>query len=105
MTTRQKITPPPLRLDDLPMFASDRELAEAIVGRDKAEKWMAERLPTIASKPGFPQIDEFHGGRPVRLVAKFYEQYLGETERTRGGAGGARGKENPEAWKPSKHRA
>lgn len=64
-------------LDSLPMFASDRQIAEAIVGRDQAEKWMRERLPTLATKPGFPPIDDFHGGRPVKLVIRFYDDYLG----------------------------
>lgn len=89
----------PLRLDDLPMFATDRQIAEAIVGKDKAEKWMQDRLPTLASKPGFPPIDAFHGGRPVKLVVRFYDEYLG--------TGGTpmlapRGVEDVSGWKPSK---
>lgn len=92
----------PLRLDDLPMFASDRQIAEAIVGKDAAEKWLKERLPTLASKPGFPPIDAFHGGRPVKLVARFYDEYLGT-----GAQPGStpRGVEDVSAWKRSKHRA
>jgi hypothetical protein len=66
----------PLRLDDLPVFATDRQIAEAIVGKDSAEKWMRERLPTLAQKPGFPAIDPFHDGRPVALVRLFYANYL-----------------------------
>lgn len=92
----------PLRLDDLPLFASDQQIAEAIVGKDAAEKWLKERLPALASKPGFPPIDAFHGGRPVKLVARFYDEYLG------GGAGcgsASRGVEDVSAWKPSKRRA
>jgi len=92
----------PLRLDDLPMFATDRQIAEAIVGKDKAEKWMRERLPTLASKPGFPPIDPFHGGRPVKLVARFYDEYLGVGK---SGAPGPRGVEDVRAWKPSRRRA
>jgi len=92
----------PLRLDDLPIFATDDQIAEAIVGKHAAEKWKRERLPTLASKPGFPPIDAFHGGRPVKLVARFYEEYLGT------GAGSAiapRGVEDRSAWKPSRRRA
>lgn len=92
----------PIRLDDLPMFATDRQIAEAIVGKDAAEKWMRERLPTLASKPGFPPIDTFHGGRPVRLIAKFYDDYLGTAT---GGVVAPRGVEDVSAWKPSKRRA
>jgi hypothetical protein len=72
----------PATLESLPMFASDRQIAEAIVGKDKAEKWMRERLPTLANKAGFPPIDEFHGGRPVALVARWYDSYLGIGSRT-----------------------
>jgi hypothetical protein len=77
--------------------------AEAgIVGKEKAEKWMRERLPTLANKPGFPPIDAFHGGRPVKLVARFYDEYLG----TGAGSGSVpRGVEDVSAWKPSKRRA
>lgn len=92
----------PLRLDDLPMFASDRQLAEAIVGADQAERWMRERLPTLAKKPGFPPIDDFHGGRSVKLVAKFYDAYLQIDAAT---VRAPRGVEDVTAWKPSRHRA
>lgn len=62
-------------LDKLPMFASDREIAEAIAGKRNAGKWL-EKLPVLESKLGFPKIDEFHGGRPVPLVRLFYLNYL-----------------------------
>lgn len=84
------------------MFASDRQIAEAIVGKDAAEKWMRERLPTLASKPGFPPIDAFHGGRPVKLVARFYDEYLGTGVKT---GSAPRGVEDVSAWKPSRRRA
>ncbi|ESZ52800.1 MULTISPECIES: hypothetical protein [unclassified Mesorhizobium] len=83
-------------LDDLPMFASDEQIAEAIVGKDKAGKWMRERLPTLANKPGFPAIDEFHGGRPVALVQRFYENYLGTGSTT---ATAPPGKADASQWK------
>lgn len=92
----------PIRLDDLPLFASDQQIAEAIVGKDMAEKWIRERLPTLASKQGFPPIDAFHGGRPVKLVARFYDDYLGTGARS---SSAPRGVEDVSAWKPSKHRA
>lgn len=102
MSTRPKRDNLAPTLDELPMFATDRQIAEAIVGKDAAEKWMRERLPTLAGKPGFPKIDEFHGGRPVKLVARFYDDYL-ETART--SPAPARGIEDASAWKPSKRRA
>lgn len=66
----------PLRLDDLPVFANDMQIAEAIVGKDASEKWLRDRLPTLANKPGFPPIDPVHGGRPVAHVKQFYANYL-----------------------------
>jgi len=59
------------------MFANDRAIAEAIVGREYAAEWLKTRLPTLASQPGFPKVDPFHEGRAVKLVAKFYDHYLG----------------------------
>ena len=92
-----------LTLDDLPMFATDREIAEAIVGAERAARWMEDRLPTLATKPGFPAIDTFHGGRPVKLVARFYDAYLGI--KSDPSVPVTRGQENRAAWKPSRHRA
>jgi hypothetical protein len=82
------------------MFASDQQIAEAIVGKSAADRWVKERLPTLASKPGFPSIDDFHGGRPVELVARFYRQYLGITTNQNGKPDGKEGE-----WRRSKHRA
>ena len=65
-----------MTLDDLPMFATDAEIARAIVGPERAAQWREERLPALAAKPGFPPIDPFHGGRPVALVKRFYDEYL-----------------------------
>jgi len=93
---------PPVTLADLPMFATDRQLAEAIVGQGAADQWMRERLPTLAKMPGFPPIDAFHGGRPVKLVDRFYEEYLGVGKGT---PVAPRGVEDPSAWKKSKPRA
>lgn len=98
---RKKISNPPT-LDDLPMFASDIAIAEAIVGHEAAGAWMRERLPTLAAKPGFPPVDPFHGGRPVPLVKRFYEQYLGLPDDPRGRPSG---KENPDAWRKPRPRA
>lgn len=92
----------PVRLDDLPMFASDRQIAEAIVGKDKAEKWMRERLPTLASKPGFPPIDPVHEGRAVALVKLYYANYLNLPVDGRG-VPDDRGREGE--WSRSRHRA
>ncbi|TGT91399.1 hypothetical protein EN804_08010 [Mesorhizobium sp. M8A.F.Ca.ET.161.01.1.1] len=69
-----------MRLEDLPLFATDQQIAQAIVGRDRAERWMRERLPTLSGRAGFPAVDDFHGGRPVALIRRFYEGYLGTAQ-------------------------
>lgn len=66
-------------LEKLPLFATDRELAIAIVGPKRASEWLRTHFPTISAKQGFPRVDAFHGGRPVIKVAKFYETYFGAT--------------------------
>ena len=91
-----------LTLRDLPMFASDQLLAEAIVGPEKASDWLRFRLPTLEKKAGFPPIDDFHGGRSVRLVARFYDDYLGVAEKNQSVR---RVSLDVEAWKPSKRQA
>lgn len=81
------------RLDDLPLFATDLEIAAAVVGEKRAAKWVKERLPALEKVPGFPKIDAFHGGRPVPLVARFYANFLGI-----GAEGLPDGEEHPDAW-------
>lgn len=66
-------------LDALPLFATDGELAVAIVGPKRAAEWLRDKFPTISTKQGFPPVDPFHGGRATVKVAKFYETYIGAT--------------------------
>lgn len=63
----------------LPLFATDQQLAVAIVGKERAQYWLKAVLPTLEQKQGFPRIDPLHDGRPVPLVKKFYEGYFGIT--------------------------
>lgn len=99
---RKSIDDRPVKLDDLPMFASDRQIAEAIVGKEAAERWMKERLPTLTTRAGFPPVDPVHGGRAVPLVKLFYANYLQLPADGRGAPDG-RGQEGE--WKRSKLRA
>jgi hypothetical protein len=82
-------------LDALPLFATDAEIAAAIVGKTRSRTWLKERFPTIATLPGFPPIDDFHGGRPTWRVRDFYRDYLAQTSPPRGEA-------RPEMWKRKK---
>lgn len=81
--------------ESLPLFASDHEIAVAIVGQKNAAKWVKERFPAIEKLPGFPKIDVLHGGRAVPLVARFYEHYLGLAK---GFPQALDGEEDPAAW-------
>jgi hypothetical protein len=89
--------------DHLPLFATDLEIAEAIVGKERAAKWVKERMPALVKVPGWPEVDEFHGGRPVPLVRLFYNNWMGMP--TGGAIGLPRGRERPEAWGKSRRKA
>lgn len=65
-------------LAKLPLFATDREIAMAVVGKERATMWVKTVIPQLERK-GFPRIDPLHNGRPVPLVRKFYEGYWGIT--------------------------
>ncbi len=65
-------------LSKLPMFATDREIAIALVGKERAAMFVKAVIPQLERK-GFPRIDPLHDGRPVPLVRKFYDGYFGIT--------------------------
>ncbi|MCV0396987.1 MAG: hypothetical protein K5872_08735 [Rhizobiaceae bacterium] len=83
--------------DALPLFATDQELAMAIVGPRRAKRWLKERFPTISGKSGFPPVDSVHGGRSVELVRRFYASYIGITGAHHGWVPG--GEENLDVWR------
>lgn len=65
-------------LSSLPLFATDNELAVAIVGKERASMWVKTVIPQL-ERQGFPRIDPLHDGRPMPLVRKFYNSYFGIT--------------------------
>lgn len=65
-------------LSKLPLFATDKELAIAVVGKERASMWIKAVMPQLERK-GFPRIDPLHDGRPVPLVMRFYDGYFGNT--------------------------
>ncbi|AWM24996.1 hypothetical protein [Sinorhizobium fredii] len=89
-------------LSQLPLFATDQQLAVAIVGKERAAMWRKVVIPQLEKK-GFPRIDPLHDGRPVPLVRKFYDGYFGIT------AGFAAvapdGKEDWSVWKRSRRKS
>jgi hypothetical protein len=86
-------------LAKLPLFATDAEIAVAIVGKSRAEHWRKYVLPNLRN---FPKKDELQGGWPTPLVWKYYETYLalGEDFLSAGGPG----KEKLEVWTKSQRR-
>lgn len=83
-------------LSKLPLFATDQQLAVAIVGKSRAAMWVKTVIPQLERK-GFPRIDPLHDGRPVPLVRRFYDGYFGITAGFNVAA--PDGKENLGMWK------
>lgn len=65
-------------LSKLPLFATDREIAIAVVGKERASMFVKVVILQLERK-GFLKIDPLHDGRPVPLVRKFYDGYFGIT--------------------------
>lgn len=86
----------------LPVFATDQQLAVAIVGKTRAAMWVKTVLPQLERK-GFPRLDPLHDGRPVPLVKKFYDGYFGITAGF--AATAPDGQERLGEWKKSRRRA
>jgi hypothetical protein len=81
------------RLDDLPLYADDRAIAEAVVGKDRAEWWLTSVLPRL---PGFPPVRPNHKGRYTPAVRAYYDRQELDGLPSRVPA---REEENPESWK------
>lgn len=88
-------------LSKLPVFATDRQLAVAIVGKERADMWIKIVIPQLERK-GFPRVDPLHDGRPVPLVEKFYDGYFGITVGF--AAAAPDGEERLGEWKKSRRR-
>jgi hypothetical protein len=89
-------------LSKLPLFATDDEIAIAMVGRKRASEWKRRALKILEHR-GFPAFDALHGGRPVPLIRKWYEMHMGlNLDRVRPDIEG--GKENLSAWTRTRQR-
>ncbi len=66
----------PLLIDRLPLYATDAELGEAIMGPRAAEWPIVLRLWQARKSPKFPPINKLTGGRFVPAV----EEFLGKLE-------------------------
>jgi hypothetical protein len=65
-----------MKLDELPLYADDKDLAQVLLGK-RAKEW-----PMIARHyegRGLPAIDSLFGGRYVPAVVKFFDALNGVT--------------------------
>ncbi|SFU39031.1 hypothetical protein SAMN02799631_00398 [Methylobacterium sp. 174MFSha1.1] len=66
--------------DALPLFASDRDIAVALVGEDMAPT-IIDMMPVL-ERMGFPKPDPFFVGRYVPAVRQFLDHRYGLTATT-----------------------
>lgn len=66
-----------MKLDELPLYANDKELAEAVLGPTRAKAW--PMLVKLFEPRGFPPIDCLTGGRYVPGVRQFLDAINGVT--------------------------
>lgn len=61
----------PLTLADLPLFASDEQIGEAVLGRERRCEFRG--FATLCERQGMPKVNEFWGGRYVPAVKAFLD--------------------------------
>jgi len=87
-------------IDDLPLFASDEEISEVVMGSGKVKEWLA--ILPLLERRGFPSIDGLTGGRYVPAVKAFFDREW----KVHGGINirDPQGVERLGAWKGKRHR-
>ena len=82
------------QIEQLPLFANDREIGAALLGFERACEWRA--LAPLYERKGFPKIDPIMGGRYVPAIKAFFDyQYgLGSIIPTT-----SDGTDRPDTWK------
>jgi hypothetical protein len=89
VSTRDRIKP--VRLDDLPLFAADDQIALAVCGKN-AKQW-ADIAPLL-EREGLPKVNPLIGGRYVPAVKAWFDAQNGLGERP----GPADGEEEWDKW-------
>jgi hypothetical protein len=89
-------------LDDLPLFANDNDLGEAILGKKRASEWKA--LAPLYERQGLPKIDALMAGRYVPAVKAFFDRAYGLASLVQSAPDGI---EDEDAWnrEDQRHRA
>src|ERR1700737_116985 len=65
----------PRTIDDLPMFASEETLSNALMGPGKTAEW--RQIVPLLERRGFPTIDGLMGGRYTRALKAFFDRESG----------------------------
>lgn len=63
-------------LDDLPLFADDSAIGQALLGLSRAAEWR-QLAPLYERRDGFPKIDDVMGGRYVPAIRAFFDRIYG----------------------------
>jgi hypothetical protein len=87
-------------LDDLPMFADDAAIGQALLGTVRADEWPS--LVPLYEREGFPRIDPVMGGRYVPAIKAFFDRQYGLSSVAPTARNGI---ERPERWNAPKRRA
>jgi hypothetical protein len=58
------------KIDELPLFPNERDIALIVVGRDRARDW--PEIARTLEKRGFPLIHPLMGGRKLADVLDFF---------------------------------
>lgn len=61
----------PLTLNDLPLYASDEEIGEAVLGYERKQEFSA--FAALCERDGMPKINPFWGGRYVPSVKAYLD--------------------------------
>lgn len=61
-----------LTLDQLPLFADEKSLSEAVMGRGRYTEWRA--IVVLLERRGLPKIDALMGGRYTNAVKAFFDR-------------------------------
>ncbi|MGY4355525.1 hypothetical protein ACVWZR_004571 [Bradyrhizobium sp. i1.3.1] len=72
---RRETHRPIITLEQLPLFADERSLSEAVLGHGQYTHWRA--VVTLLEGRGFPKIDGLMGGRYTRAVRAFFDREYG----------------------------
>ncbi len=58
------------RANDLPLFPSEQQIAELVLGHERAKEW--PQIVAVLEKRGFPRIHPVMGGRRLADVLHFF---------------------------------